>query len=168
MAKKITFQGNPLTLSGEVVKVGERAPQFKVVDKNLQEVELKDLSAKILVLVSVPSLDTPVCDLEARRFNQEALTLGEEVEIALISMDLPFAQARWCGNLDKQRLNTYSDYRYASFGKEFGVLIKELHLLARAIFILNEKREVVYVQLVEEITKEPDYKEVLDKIKELI
>lgn len=168
MAKKVTFQGNPLTLKGELVKVGEKAPQFKVVDKNLQEVELKDLSAKILVLVSVPSLDTPVCDLEARRFNQEALNLGDEVEIALISMDLPFAQARWCGNLETQRLTTYSDYKYASFGKEFGVLIEELHLLARAIIILNEKREVVYVQLVEEITNEPDYKEVLEKIKELV
>jgi thioredoxin-dependent peroxiredoxin len=158
----ITMRGNPLTLLGRAVREGEPAPDFQVLDNNLSPVNLSSFKGKKCIISSVPSLDTPVCDLETRRFNQEAARLGADVQILTISMDLPFAQKRWCGAAGVERVLTLSDHRDASFGIAFGVLIKELRLLARAVFVLDEQGVVRYLQIVKEQAEEPDYQAVLD------
>ena len=164
----ITMKGNPLTLIGNEVKVGEKAPDFTVLDNDLSPVHFSSYRGKICILSSVPSLDTPVCDLETKRFNEEASRLGAEILILTISMDLPFAQKRWCGAAGVDRLQTLSDHRDASFGQAYGLLIKELRLLARAVFIVDQKGFIQYKELVKEVTNEPDYKAVLDQLKKLI
>jgi thioredoxin-dependent peroxiredoxin len=158
----ITMKGNPLTLLGRAVREGEPAPDFQVLDNNLSPVNLYSFKGKKCIISSVPSLDTPVCDLETRRFNQEAARLGADVQILTISMDLPFAQKRWCGAAGVERVLTLSDHRDASFGMAFGVLIKELRLLARAVFVLDAQGVVRYLQIVKEQAEEPDYQAVLD------
>ncbi len=163
----ITMRGKPLTLLGNEVKVGEPAPNFVVQDNQLSPVEFSSFRGKVCVISSVPSLDTPVCDLETRRFNQEAEQLGPEVLILTISMDLPFAQKRWCGAAGVTRVQTLSDHGEALFGMAYGVLIKELRLLARAVFVVDKKGIVRYVQLVREMTKEPDYDAVLGAVRQL-
>lgn len=157
----VTVKGAPVTLVGEEVKVGDRAPDFTVVDNDLNEVRFSSFAGKVVILASVPSLDTPVCDMETRRFNQEAAALGEDVVILTISMDLPFAQKRWCGAAGVTAVKTLSDHREASFGLAYGVLIKELRLLARAIFVVGRDGVVRYVQIVPELSQEPDYEPVL-------
>jgi len=164
----VTMKGNPLTLLGPELREGDAAPDFRVVDNDLAEVTLNDIQEKVLIISSVPSLDTPVCDMETRRFNNEAASLGSEVKILTVSMDLPFAQKRWCGAAGVDRVLTLSDHREASFGLAYGVLIKELRLLARAVFILDEARTVRSVQLVSEVTEEPDYDSLLEKARELV
>jgi len=164
----ITFQGSPLVLLGEEPKIGEKAPDFQALDTNLSPVSLSSLAGKSIVICSVPSLDTPVCDMQTRRFNQEATALGPKVEILTISMDLPFAQRRWCAAAGVERVRTLSDHRDASFGLAYGALIKELRLLTRAVFIVDPKGILKYAQWVKEITQEPDYQEVLKEIKALI
>lgn len=166
-ANAITMKGNPLTLVGNEVKVGQAAPDFVALDNGLSPVKLSSFRGKTCVLVSVPSLDTPVCDMESRRFNEEAGRLGSGVAILIISMDLPFAQKRWCGAAGVSNVQTLSDHRDASFGNAFGVLIKELRLLARAVFVADKQGILRYSQLVKEVTKEPDYQEVLDALKKL-
>jgi len=163
----ITMKGNPLTLIGSEVKVGEKAPDFTVLDNDLSPVPFSSYRGKICVLTSVPSLDTPVCDLETKRFNEEASRLGTEILILTISMDLPFAQKRWCAAAGVKKLQTLSDHREASFGTSFGVLIKELRLLARAVFIVDRQGTLQYIQLVKELTKEPDYEAILNALKKL-
>jgi thiol peroxidase len=163
----VTMRGKPLTLLGNEVKVGEAAPNFVVQDNQLSPVEFSSFRGKVCVISSVPSLDTPVCDLETRRFNQEAERLGPEVVVLTISMDLPFAQKRWCGAAGVTRVQTLSDHGEASFGMAYGVLIKELRLLARAVFVVDKKGIVRYVQLVRETTKEPDYDSVLGAVRQL-
>jgi thiol peroxidase len=163
----ITFMGNPLTLTGNEVKVGDVAPDFVVLDNNLSPVKLSPFLGKICILSSVPSLDTPVCDMETRKFNETAGKLGKDVVILTISMDLPFAQKRWCAAAGVNEVQTLSDHREASFGNSFGVLIKELRLLARAVFIVDRKGVVQYIQLVKEIASEPDYEAVLNALKKL-
>jgi thiol peroxidase len=153
----VTFMGNPLTLVGLEVKVGQAAPDFTALDNDLNPVSLKDYAGKVLVISSVPSLDTPVCDLQTRRFNAEATALGSKVQILTLSMDLPFAQKRWCGAAGVEALKTLSDHRDASFGLAYGLLIKELRLLARAVLVVNAAGQIVYYQLVGEVTQEPDY-----------
>ena len=123
---------------------------------------------KVCVISSVPSLDTSVCDTQTRRFNEEAAGLGNDVVVLTISMDLPFAQLRWCGGAGIENVQTLSDYRYASFGEAFGVLIKELRLLARAVFVIDKGGIVRYTQIVNELTNEPDYDAVVSAVKELI
>jgi len=157
----VTFQGAPLTLVGQDVAVGAKAPDFTVLTNDLAPVGLKDFTEKVLVLVAVPSVDTPVCDLETRRFNAEATGLGPDVRVLVVSMDLPFAQKRWCAAAGVDRVTTLSDHALASFGEAYGVLIKELRLLARAVFILDASRTVTSVQVVPEIASEPDYAAVL-------
>src|SRR4030066_583116 len=152
----ITMKGNPLTLVGNEVKVGDLAPDFVALDNNLSPVLLSSFKGKVLVLSSVPSLDTPVCDLETRRFNEEASGLGSNVAILTISMDLPFAQKRWCGSAGVDKVVTLSDHRDASFGTSYGVLIKELRLLARAVFVLDRSGVIQYVEIVKELTQEPN------------
>jgi len=158
---------NPLTLMGNEVKVGEKAPDFTVLDNNLSPVHFSSYQGKLCVLSSVPSLDTPVCDLETRRFNEEASRLGTEILILTISMDLPFAQKRWCAAAGVNKVQTLSDHREASFGISFGVLIKELRLLARAVFIVDRQGILQYIELVKEISKEPDYGAILNALKKL-
>ena len=159
----VKFKGNQVTLEGNTVKVGDAAPNFVVTDNGLNEVNGKDLKGK-RVYVSVPSIDTAVCDTEVRRFNQEADKL-ENVKIYTISMDLPFAQARWCGNAGIESVQTLSDYKDRSFGKEFGTYIKELGLLTRAVFVIDENDKVIHVEYCEEVTAEPNYEAVLNALK---
>ncbi|MGE4192825.1 MAG: thiol peroxidase [Pseudodesulfovibrio sp.] len=163
----ITFKGGPLTLIGPEVKVGEVAPDFTVTANDLSPVTMGDVIGKVLIIAAVPSLDTPVCDMETRRFNNEAAALGDDVKVLTISMDLPFAQARWCGAAGIEAVQTLSDHAHASFGENWGVLIKELRLLSRAVFVVGKNGKVEYVQYLKEITEEPDYDAALAVAKEL-
>jgi thiol peroxidase len=151
------MQGRPLTLVGPDVAVGDSAPEFTVLDNDLKEVRLKDFAGQIKVISVTPSLDTPVCDLQARRFNQEAALLPADVAVLNVSMDLPFAIARFCQAAGIDRVKTLSDHREASFGTAYGVLIKEARLLARSIFIIGKDDVVRYRQIVAEQTVHPDY-----------
>jgi thiol peroxidase len=164
----VTMHGNPLTLAGNEVAVGDQAPDFEVIDNDLAPVRFSSLADKVRIITSVPSLDTPVCGLETKKFNEEAARLGSDVAILTISMDLPFAQKRWCGAEDVTRVQTFSDHRDASFGTAYGVLIKELRLLARAVFVVDQEGIIRYIELVKEITNEPDYESVLQAVKELV
>jgi len=163
----ITFKGNPLTLVGNQVEVGKAAPDFNAIDNNLTSVKFSSHLGKVCIISSVVSLDTPVCDTQTRKFNEEASRLGPDVVILTLSMDLPFAQKRWCGAAGVDRLQTLSDHRDASFGTSYGVLIKELRLLARAIFLVDRKGVLRYRELVKEVTSEPDYEAVLTELKKL-
>lgn len=163
--RTVTMKGNPLVLVGNEVSVGEAAPDFVVVDNNLNPVKFSSFHGKICIISSVPSLDTPVCDLETKTFNEEAGRLEKAVAILTISMDLPFAQKRWCAAAGVDKVQALSDHRDASFGNAFGVLIRDLRLLARAVFLVDEGGVIRYIQLVKEITNEPDYKEIWDALK---
>ncbi|ADU62257.1 MAG: thiol peroxidase [Pseudodesulfovibrio sp.] len=153
----VTLKGNPVTLVGPEIKVGDTAPAFTVLANDLSPKTLADYKGRVLIIASVPSLDTPVCDMETRRFNTEAAGLGKDVTILTLSMDLPFAQARWCGAAGVEAVKTLSDHRDASFGQSWGVLIKELRLLGRAVFVVGRDGRVAYVQYLKETTDEPDY-----------
>ena len=161
---KVTFQGNPITLKGNQIKVGDDAPDFTLVDNDLNSFKLSDTKGK-RVFLTVPSLDTPVCDMEIRKFNEEAPKLGEHISVYAISMDLPFAQGRWCGGAGIDRVKTVSDYKDREFGNNYGVYINELGLLSRAVFIVDENNKVVYVEYLNEITEEPDYEKALEALK---
>jgi len=164
----ITFQGNPLTLLGAEFKVGDSAPDAILLSNDLSPIQLSSYKGKVCVISVVPSLDTPVCDMQTRRFNEEAGNLGDNVAILTMSMDLPFAQARWCGAAGVDKVATLSDHRDAAFGEAFGVLIKELRLLARAVFVVDKDGVIQYIQLVKEVTEEPDYNAVLEAVKKLV
>lgn len=164
----ITFKGNPFTLLGPQLKVGDKAPDFAVVDNGLAPVTLASSAGNIRIISAVPSLDTPVCDSETRRFNQEAAALPGNVNVLTISLDLPFAQKRWCGAAGIDTVITLSDYRERSFGQGYGVLIKELLLLTRAIFVIDASDTIRYIQIVPEVTSEPDYAEVISAVKALL
>jgi len=166
-ASIVTMKGKPVTLAGRIVKVGQKAPDFEVVANDMSVVKFSSFSGKTCIIASVPSLDTSVCDMETRRFNEEAGKLGSDVVVLTISMDLPFAQKRWCGAAGVKNVQTLSDYRYASFGNAYGVLIKDLRLLARAVFVVDKAGVVRYVQIVPEIATEPNYDAVLKAVKEL-
>jgi len=163
-----TFQGNPLTLVGDELSIGQAAPDCQMLDDQLNPVKLSSYKDKVCVICSVPSLDTPVCDTEVRRFNTEAAGLSDDIQIIVVSMDLPFAQARWCGAAEVDNLITLSDYRDAEFANAFGLLIKELRLLARAVYILDKSGTVAYAQILDDITKEPDYDAAIDAAKKLV
>jgi thiol peroxidase len=160
----VTFKGNPLTLVGPDVQMGAKAPEFHVVANDMSEVTLASSKGKMRLIVSVPSLDTPVCDMEVRRFNQEMASMPN-VQVLVVSMDLPFAQSRWCGAAGIQNVQTVSDYRTSSFGLAYGVLVKELRLDARAIFIIDANDTVVYKEIVSEMTQEPNYEAAMAVIK---
>jgi thioredoxin-dependent peroxiredoxin len=157
-----------VTLVGPELKVGDAAPEFTVVDTSLTPVTLATYADKIKIISAVPSLDTPVCDTETRRFNQEAAGLPGEVALLTISVDLPFAQKRWCGAAGIDKVVTLSDYRDRSFGTAYGVLIDELKLLSRSIFVIDQKNTIRYIQHVPEVTQEPDYEAVLAAARELL
>lgn len=163
----ITFGGNPMTLLGPELKVGQKAPDFKVLANDLTEVTLADSAGKVRLISVVPSLDTGICDRQTRRFNEEA-TKFPSVEVLTISMDLPFAQARWCGAAGVDRVQTLSDHREASFGLAYGLLIKELRLLTRAVIIVDAEDVVRYVQIVPEVRTEPDFDEALKALPEIV
>jgi len=165
---KITFKGNPMTLVGPELKVGDAAPDFTVVDNGLAPVNLASYAGKVKIISAVPSLDTPVCDTETRRFNQEAAKLPGAVAVLTVSLDLPFAQKRWCGAAGIDKVVTLSDYRDRSFGLAYGVLIDELKLLSRSIFVLDQNNTIRYIQHVPEVTQEPDYDAVLAAVRQLL
>jgi thioredoxin-dependent peroxiredoxin len=162
-ANVITFKGNPMTLIGPEINVGDQAPECTLIATDLSAVKLSDSKGKTRIVVTVPSLDTPVCDIEAQRFNSEAAKLPN-TEVLIVSLDLPFAQKRWCGNLEGQQANckTLSDYRGAELGNAFGLIIKELHLLTRAVFVIDANNKVLYKEIVAEVTHEPNYNKALE------
>lgn len=162
---EITFKGNPLTLIGPKLKVGSEAPHFTLTANDLSDLRCDAYRGKIVVLSVVPSLDTPVCAVQTRTFNQQATRLEKDVVVLTVSMDLPFAQKRFCGAEGIDRVVTASDYKYRTFGEAFGVLIKELGLLARAVFVLDRRGKVVYAEYVPEVTHEPDYEKALAAVK---
>ena len=162
----IKFKGNPLTLVGNELKVGDKAPDAEVLANDLSEVKLSGFGGKVCVICTVPSLDTPVCDIQTRKFNEQAASLGNDVVVLTISMDLPFAQQRWCGAANVENVQTLSDHRNAEFGTEFGVLIKELRLLARTVFVVDKEGIIRYIEIVDEVTNEPDYEAALSAVKE--
>ncbi|MGD8993247.1 MAG: thiol peroxidase [Desulfobacterales bacterium] len=163
----VTLHGNPLTLKGTVLNVGDTVPDIEVLDNDLNAVKLSSFKGKICVISAVPSLDTPTCDMETRRFNETASQLGDDVVILTVSTDLPFAQKRWCGAAGVDKVVTLSDHREAAFGSAFGVLIKELRLLARSIFVVDHNGIIQYIQHVKELSEEPDYDAVIEAVKKL-
>jgi thiol peroxidase len=164
----ITFQGNPLTLLGPALKAGDKAPAFTLLDGDMKPFGLNDLSGKIKLISVTPSLDTPVCDLQLRRFNTEAAGLPGDVIVLNVSMDLPFAIARFCTSAGIDKAKALSDYREAAFGLAYGLLIKELRLLARAIFVVDRSDVIRYVEIVPEITNHPDYEKAVAAAKQII
>ena len=164
----VTLHQNPFTLLGEEPAKDKRAPDFEVVDNDLNPLRFSSLKNRVVILASVPSLDTPVCDMEVRRFNQEAASLHQDITILTISMDLPFAQKRWCAAAGVDKVQTLSDHRDASFGISYGVLIKELRLLARAMFVVDRGGMLRYIQIVPEVSGEPNYRGVLDAAAALV
>ena len=160
-----TFKSNPLTLVGPEVKVGQKAPEFSVLAGDLSPVTLASSKGKTRLIISVPSLDTPVCDAETRRFNEEAAKLSG-VDVIVVSVDLPFAQGRFCQTAGIKNLKTVSDHRDTSFGHAYGTLIKELRLLSRAIFVVDPSDKVSYVEYVKEVTSHPNYDAALNALKQ--
>jgi thiol peroxidase len=163
--ENITFQGNKLNVIGEPVKIGELLPKFQLTGVDMKDVSNETFQGKVLVIAAIPSVDTPVCAIETKRFNEEASKLSSDVVVLAVSMDLPFAQKRWCAAEGVERVVTASDYKYRTFGEGFGVLIKEMGLHARAIFVADRSGRVKHVEYVSDITQEPDYSAVLAAIK---
>ncbi|MBI2079899.1 thiol peroxidase [Candidatus Micrarchaeota archaeon] len=165
MDRKVTFKGNPLTLVGREVHVGENAPEFKVTTNDMQEITLGDFRGKNLLVSVVTSLDTSVCEEQTKRFNQQTTQIPG-VELLTVSMDLPFAQGRFCIAKDVS-IKVASDHRDASFGLNYGVLLKEWRLLARSIFLIDKNGKIVYKEIVPEITTHPNYELALEEAKKL-
>jgi thiol peroxidase len=163
----VTLRGNPFTLVGNEMAVGAKAPDVVLLANDLSPVKISDYKGKIVILSTVPSLDTPTCDMETRRFNTEAAKLSEDVVILTVSTDLPFAQKRWCGAAGVDKVKTLSDHQEVSLGQAYGVLIKELRLLSRSIFVLDKNGVVQYVQHVKELSQEPDYSAVMAAVQKL-
>ncbi|MCZ8512086.1 thiol peroxidase [Paenibacillus filicis] len=164
----VTFKGNPLTLIGPELKAGDKAPNFTVNKNLLETVSLDDYAGKVKLISVVPSLDTGVCDAQTRRFNEEAAKLGDKVIVLTISVDLPFAQSRWCGAAGIDKVVTLSDYKNHSFGIAYGVLQKELHLLHRAIFVIDSNDTIQYVEYLPEMTEHPNYEAAIEAVKKLV
>jgi thioredoxin-dependent peroxiredoxin len=166
-AAATTLKGNPFTLIGPELKPGDAAPNFTAVDNGLKEVNLSGTGSGVRVFSVVPSLDTPVCDAQTKRFNEEAAKL-DGVGIYTFSMDLPFAQKRWCGAFGIDKVNMLSDHRDASFGSAYGTLIKELRILSRAIFVVDANNKIKHVEYVKEVADHPNYDAALDAVKSLL
>jgi thiol peroxidase len=166
--RSATLNGNQITLIGPVLNAGDSAPDF-TLNKNLLETSsLKDFAGKIKLISVVPSIDTGVCDAQTRRFNEEASKLGDNVVIITVSADLPFAQARWCAAAGVDRVFLLSDYKENSFGKSYGVFIKELHLDMRSIFVLDSNNQITYVEVLGEMSEHPNYESAIAAVKSLI
>src|SRR5690348_7427414 len=151
-----TMRGNPLTLVGPELKAGDPAPDFNLVDGSLKPVTLKDTGNHVRIISVIPSLDTPVCDAQTKRFNEEAAKLPD-VDIFTVSMDLPFAQKRWCGAFGVDKVKMLSDHRDGSFGSAYGTLIKDLRIESRAIFVLDRSNKIRHVEYVKEVADFPNY-----------
>jgi len=164
----VKMRGNPVTLLGNEVKVGDKAPDFTALAGLGAPVGLGDLKGKVKVFNVVLSVDTPVCDTQTKRFNKEAAGLGDDVEIVTLSMDLPFALKRYCAAEGIDKVKTLSDYQNASFGEAYGVLIKENRLLARSIFVVDKNDKVRHTEIVGDVTQEPDYEAALKAVKESV
>lgn len=165
---KITMNGLPAKVAGKDLKTGDRAPDFMLTGNALEAVKKTDFDGKVLVISCVPSLDTPVCSLETRRFNREADKLPEGIIVLTVSRDLPFAQTRWCAANGVKKVMTASDYRDYGFARDYGVLLEDLGLLTRAVFVVDKEGIIKYIQFVPEVTQEPDYEEVLNEVKKLL
>jgi thiol peroxidase len=159
----VTFKGAPLTLAGSEVKVGSPAPDFKLhyFEGGMKELSLADLKGKPTILSVVPSLDTPVCQVQTKTFNTKLAELGDKINAVTVSLDLPFAQNRFCGAEGIKNLRTASDYQDRNFGNSYGTLIEELKILSRAVFVLDKDGKVIYAQYVPEVASEPDYEPAL-------
>ncbi len=158
----LKFGGKDVTIIGPDMEVGQQAPEFTVQTQDWREIEaLKETEGKVRILAAVPSLDTPVCDRETRRFNQAAADLSEDIAILVISMDLPFAQKRWCGAAGIDQVLVLSDHLYGDFGRKYGCLIKEVRVLRRAVFVVNRQGKIVYADYMPALGDEPDYEAVL-------
>jgi thioredoxin-dependent peroxiredoxin len=168
MVRSISFKGSPLTLIGRNLESGMRAPGFRIIGGELNPVGLADFEDKIKVITTFPSLDTPVCDLQLKEFNKRAVILSDTVVVIAISNDLPFAQKRFCSENSIDRVLVFSDYSHASFGINYGLLIKELNLLARSILILDKNNVIRYISVVDELSQQPFYDEAIDKLDEVI
>ena len=162
--RSVTMRGNRVSLVGEELRIGDKAPDFRLLDHCLNTKVLYDFGEKIKLISAVPSLDTGVCDEQTRRFNEAVAHIPEAIVIT-VSVDLPFNQSRWCGSSGFDQAITLSDHRDVSFGKAYGVLIEELRLLCRAVFVLNKSNEIVYVQYVKEVSDHPDYDLALDAVR---
>lgn len=159
---EVTMKGNPLTLLGPRIEANEDAPEFRALKDLKTEVKLSDTTGKVRILLSVPSLDTPVCSLETKRFNDEAKNLGNDILVQVISVDTPFAMSRWCGAEGVNNVQTLSDFRDHDFGKKYGVEIKDLGIYARAAFVVDRQGVVVYSEYVPEVAQEPNYSAILE------
>ncbi|QTD41421.1 thiol peroxidase [Sporosarcina sp. Te-1] len=164
---KVTFKNNPVTLLGKEVAVGDKAPEFTVLSNDLKPVTLEDSKGKIRLISVVPSIDTGVCSQQTKKFNDEANSFGDDIEVMTISVDLPFAQARWKADAGIENIQLLSDHRDLSFGEAYGVAINELRLLARSIFVIDKENTVQYVEYVSEVTNHPDYEKALEAVKKL-
>jgi len=158
----VTMRGNPMTLIGHELKVGDTAPSFSLVGKDMKPITLDNYKGKVKIIASIPSLDTPVCDAETRRFNEEASKLPGDVQVVTVSMDLPFAAARWCGAASVDKVATASDYRGGKFGESYGAMIKELYLHARAVFVVDKNDKLVHVEYVKEVANQPNFEAALE------
>ncbi len=163
----VTFKGAPLTLAGNEVKVGSPAPDFTLhyYEGGIKELKLADLKGKATIISVVPSLDTPVCQIQTKTFNTQLGDLGDKVNALTVSLDLPFAQNRFCGAEGIKNLRNGSDYQDRNFGVSYGTLIEELKILSRAVFVLDKNGKVVYAQYVPEVASEPDYEPALAALK---
>lgn len=164
----VTMKGNPMTLIGPQLKAGDKAPEFTVLDNKFTGIGLKDFEGKVKLISVTPSLDTSVCDMQARRFNQEAGNMPSDIVLINISMDLPFAISRFCTTAGIDKVKTFSDHHDAIFGTAYGVLIKEMRLLARSIFIVDKDNIIKYIEIVPEITNHPDYDKAIENVKKLL
>lgn len=163
-----TLKGNPITLVGPELKAGDKAPDFKLNKDLMTQASLSDYAGKVKLISVVPSLDTGVCDAQTRRFNEEAANLGDDVVILTVSVDLPFAQARWCGAAGVDKVVTLSDYKERSFGTAYGVFIKELALDMRSIFVVDKNDTITYAEYLGEMTEHPNYEQAIAAVKQLI
>ena len=164
----VTMHGIELVLAGDEPQIGQAVSDIELAANDLLAVKLSDFRGKVCVITTIPSLDTPVCDIMTRRFNKEAVSLGDDVVVLAVSTDLPFAQARWCGDAEADNIQSLSDHKEAAFGESFGVLLRDLRLLARAVFVLDKKGVLRYVQIVGELADEPDYDAALKAVAELL
>jgi len=166
----VTFKGNPMTLVGDEVKAGQQAPDFHVhyFEGGLKTISLSDLKGKGSLISVVPSLDTPVCQMQTKKFNEQLAALGDKINAVTVSLDLPFAMNRFCGAESIKNMRVGSDYQDRNFGKSYGMLIDELKLLARGVFVLDPNGKVVYAETVKEVTSEPNYDAALAALKGLV
>ena len=166
--KNITLHGNPVAVSGKELQVGESVPDFKLTADDLSDIGLRDFQGQALIISAVPSLDTPVCAVQTKRFNEEAAKLAGKVKILTVSRDLPFAQKRWCAAEGVENLTLASDHKYRTFGQAFGVDAEEVGILARAVFVVDPAGKIVHVDYVPEISEEPDYEAVLTSLASIL